>query len=176
MGKIGNIIKLQGVVLADAAVLQELSSEQLDKWFRGNDVWALAVVEPTNPQTQYSDTSIPAVIKTLLLQYDDVFQHPKGLPLSRSYDHSITLLPGVAPVNSRPYRYAPHQKDEIERQVSDKLASGIVTTSISPFASPVLLVKKKDGTWCSCVDFWKLNDVTVKNRFPMPIVDEIWMN
>lgn len=51
--------------------------------------------------------------------------------------------------------------------------SGLVTPSMSPFASPVLLVKKKDGTWCFCVDYRKLNAITIKSKFPMPIVDEL---
>ena len=88
-------------------------------------------------------------------------------------DHEIHLIPRAVPVNCRPYRYSPLQKDEIERQVSEMLKAGLITPSISPFASPVLLVKKKDGTWGFCVDYRKLNSITVKSRFPMPIVDEL---
>ena len=64
-------------------------------------------------------------------------------------------------------------KDEIERQVRELLAAGLITTSTSPYASPVLLVQKKDGSWRFCVDYRRLNDITIKNRFPMPLVDEI---
>jgi hypothetical protein len=76
-------------------------------------------------------------------------------------------------VNSRPYRYSPFHKDEIERQVNALLEVGLITPSVSLFASPFLLVKKKDGSWKFCVDYRKLNDMTVKNRFPMPLVEEI---
>jgi hypothetical protein len=65
------------------------------------------------------------------------------------------------------------QKDEIERRVKELLAAGLITLSNSPFASHVLLLQKKDGTWCFCIDYRKLDDITMKNRFPMPIIDEI---
>jgi hypothetical protein len=82
-------------------------------------------------------------------------------------------MPGVQPVNVKPYRYSPQQKDEIEKQIKDMLQEGIIQISQSPFASPILLVKKKDGSWRFCVDYRQLNVVTVKDRYPMPIVDEL---
>jgi hypothetical protein len=81
-------------------------------------------------------------------------------------------MPGSVPVNSKPYRYSPFHKDEIERQVTTLLHASLITPSTSPFASPVLL-DKKDGSWRFCVDYMKLNDLTIKNRFPMPLVEEI---
>jgi hypothetical protein len=75
-------------------------------------------------------------------------------------------------VNCRLYRYSPEQKDEIEQQVSKMLASGVVVPNLSPFASPVLLVKKKDNSWRFCVDYRKLNSFIVENKFPLPVIDE----
>jgi hypothetical protein len=64
-------------------------------------------------------------------------------------------------------------KDEIEKQVKQLLLAGHIVPSNSPYASPVLLVQKKDGTWRFCIDYKRLNDITIKNRFPMLIIDEI---
>ena len=64
-------------------------------------------------------------------------------------------------------------KDEIERQVKELLSQGFITQSTSPFASLVLLVQKKDGIWRFCVDYRKLNSLTINNRFPLPIIEEI---
>jgi hypothetical protein len=64
-------------------------------------------------------------------------------------------------------------KDEIEKQVKTLLQNGLIVPSSSPFASPILLVQKKDGSWHFCVDYKRLNSITIKNKFPMPLIDEI---
>jgi hypothetical protein len=111
------------------------------------------------------------LVQLLLHQYADVFQDPQTLPPQRSYDHAISLLPDAVPFNSRPYHYSPQHKTEIENQVKQLLDKGLITHSHSPFASPVLLVKKKDGSWRFCIDYRKLNSLTIKNKFPMPIIE-----
>jgi len=73
----------------------------------------------------------------------------------------------VKPINIKPYRYSPTQKDEIERQIKEMLSNGIIRPSQSPFASPVILVKKKDGSWRFCVDYRQLNNITVKKQVPI---------
>lgn len=115
----------------------------------------------------------PAEVHQLIDKFSDIFQEPHQLPPQRPFDHQIELLAGVSRVNVRPYRYSPTQKDEIEKQLLQMLSDGIITPSTSPYASPVLLVRKKDGTWRYCVDYRHLNAVTVKNKHPMPIVDEL---
>jgi len=154
--------------------LTSMSAKQMFKSIHGNDVWAYVLVDrPTLVTPPATSPETPEAVKDLLLQYADIFQAPTKLPPHRAYDHAIPLYPDAVPVNARPYHYSPQHKTEIENQVKQLLEAGLITHSHSPFASPVLLVKKKDGQWRFCVDYRKLNALTVKNRFPMPIVEEI---
>jgi hypothetical protein len=153
--------------------LSELTVEQLQKWLSGNEVWALAVIDTVPFAAGDSSSALSPDLQALLADYQDVFSEPKQLPPQRTLDHAITLFESAQPVNSRPYRYSPLQKDEIERQVQEMLNAGIISTSMSSFASPVLLVKKKDGSWRFCVDYRRLNTMTIKNKFPLPIMDEL---
>ncbi|GKB12450.1 hypothetical protein Tco_0846373 [Tanacetum coccineum] len=78
--------------------------------------------------------------------FADVFSAPTELPLKRSHDHRIPLLPNTQPINIRPYRHPPMQKDAIEVIVKELLNSVVIKPSNSPFASPIVMVKKKDNT------------------------------
>lgn len=125
-------------------------------------------------QEPYSELDhLPPEIKGLLVDYAVVFSTPTELSPVRDCDHTIPLMPGARPVNVRPYRYPPALKDEIERQVAEMLQQGIIQPSSSPFCPPVLLVKKKDGTWRFCVDYRYLNALTVKGQYPIPIFEQL---
>ena len=82
-------------------------------------------------------------------------------------------MPGAQPVFIRPYRYPPKLKDEIEAQVQEMLSQGLIQPSSSSFSSPVLLVKKKDGSYRFCVDFRHLNALTRKSKFPVLVFDQL---
>ena len=115
----------------------------------------------------------PALLERLLESYADVFAPPTGLPPPRACDHRIHLKPATEPVAVRPYRYPQLQKDELEKQCEEMLQQGMIRASTSPFSAPVLLVKKQDGSWRFCVDYRALNAVTVKDKFPIPVVEEL---
>jgi hypothetical protein len=118
-------------------------------------------------------TLLPAEIQLLIDQFSELFQEPDGLPPSRACDHEIQLIPGARPVSVRPYRYPPALKTEIEKQVAEMLEKGIIQPSASLFSSPVLLVKKPDGSYRFCVDFRHLNALTIKSKFPIPVFDQL---
>lgn len=82
-------------------------------------------------------------------------------------------MEGATPFQIRPYRHSPELKTEIEKHVQEMIQSGIVTPSNSAFSSPLIMVRKKDGTWRSCVDFRHLNMLTLKSKFPLPVIDEL---
>ncbi|KAL1533371.1 hypothetical protein AAHA92_33261 [Salvia divinorum] len=113
-------------------------------------------------------------IQALLEAYPSVFEIPSGLPPARQWDHHIHLAANTKPVNVRPYRYPYFQKTEIEKQVRDMLQQGVIQHSTSAFSSPVLLVRKKDGSFRFCVDYRALNAVTTPDHFPIPTADELF--
>jgi hypothetical protein len=118
-------------------------------------------------------TNIEPELAILLHTYKELFQSPTTLPPIRSHNHSIPLLEGSNPVKVKPYRYPHSQKTQIEKMVQEMLQQGIIQPSTSPFSSPIILVKKKDGTWRFCTDYIALNALTIKDSFPIPTVDEL---
>jgi hypothetical protein len=118
-------------------------------------------------------TEVGPLLEALLLSFGGLFTDPVGLPPKRAHDHRIILKPDAQLIAVRPYRYPVAHKDELERQCASMMEQGIVRRSDSPFSSPVLLVKKPDGSWRFCVDYRALNALTVKDAFPIPVVDEL---
>ncbi|GJZ85087.1 retrotransposon-related protein [Tanacetum coccineum] len=121
-----------------------------------------------------STSTVHNEIEQLLVRYESLFQIPTRLPPSRVIDHRNHLLPSTKPVNVGPYRYPHYQKGEMEKLVQEMLNQGIIRFSQSPFSSPVLLVKKKDGSYRFCVDYRALNTVTIKDKFLIPTADEMF--
>ncbi|XP_021980058.1 uncharacterized protein LOC110876189 [Helianthus annuus] len=114
-------------------------------------------------------------LQALLTEYENVFQVPFALPPKREFDHRILLKDEAKVVNLKPYRYQSTQKDVIEQLTKELVETGVVRDSSSPFVAPVVLVKKKkDGSWRFCIDYRKLNEATIKNSYPIPLVEELF--
>ncbi|GJW68781.1 putative reverse transcriptase domain-containing protein [Tanacetum coccineum] len=97
-----------------------------------------------------------------------------GLPPPRQVEFRIELVPGAAPVARAPYRLAPSEMRELSIQLQELLEKGFIHPSSSPWGAPVLFVKKKDGSFRMCIDYRELNKLTVKNRYPLPRIDDLF--
>lgn len=114
----------------------------------------------------------PPAINSLLLTYISAIAEPTDLPPSRAHDHKI-LLTSSTLINVRAYRYPYFQKAEIEKLIQEMLLSGVIRPSQSALSAPVLLVRKPDGSWPLYVDYRALNHKTIKDKFSIPIIDEL---
>jgi hypothetical protein len=114
-----------------------------------------------------------AHLEALLEEFAGLFAEPQGLPPRRRFSHRIRLKPGTSIIAVHPYRYAHLQKEELERQCADMLLQGVIRPSSSAFSSPALLIRKADDSWRFCVDYRALNTVTIKDMFPIPVVEEL---
>ena len=109
-------------------------------------------------------------IRQLIRKFPDVFSEQPGR--TKKAQHQINLVPGAQPFNSPPFRYAPARKQIIEQNIKEMLDQGIISPSTSPWASPVILVPKKDGSLRFCIDYRKLNAVTIRDAYPLPRIDD----
>ncbi|GKE96997.1 putative reverse transcriptase domain-containing protein [Tanacetum coccineum] len=96
-----------------------------------------------------------------------------GLPLTRQVEFHIEVIPGAVPVARAPYRLAPAEMKELAEQLKELSDKGFIRPSSSPWGAPILFVKKKDGSFQMCIDYYELNKLTVKNRYPLPRIDDL---
>ncbi|XP_019184593.1 PREDICTED: uncharacterized protein LOC109179543 [Ipomoea nil] len=173
--KDGRKVLLKGMTKGIA--LQQATKREVRRWKKEGVQGYLLQGMVHNPIKDYprdqADTVSPELTE-ILAEFQDLFEEPKTLPPKRSLDHEIPLVPGAKPINSKPYRYSFLQKNTIERMVEEMLAAGIISHNSSPFASPVLLVPKKDNTWRFCIDYRALNGITIKNKFPIPLIEDLF--
>ena len=169
----------------EAKLLQSkllISALQMAKALKKGEEAYLVDLHPVDPTTapEAIPTGTPAfqaALKTLLKQFEDVvpsdpnFQVP--FPPERDVDHSIVTLPDAVPPNKAAYRLSPAEKEELLKQLKDLTDRGLIRPSSSPYGSPIIFVKKKDGTKRMCVDYRALNNITIKNRYPLPRIDEL---
>jgi hypothetical protein len=108
-------------------------------------------------------------------EYPDVFPEDlSGMPLDRDIKFIIELLPGTPPISKRPYRMPANELVELKKQIAELQSKGFIRPSSSPWGAPVLFVEKKDGTQWMCVDYQSLNEVTIKNKYPLPRIEDMF--
>ena len=111
----------------------------------------------------------------VIREFPDVFlEELPGVPPKREVDLSIEVVEGTTPISRAPYRLAPTELKELKTQLQELLDKGFIRPSVSPWGAPVLFVKKKDGTLRMCVNYRQINKVTVKNKYPLPRIEDLF--
>ncbi|GJT90947.1 putative reverse transcriptase domain-containing protein [Tanacetum coccineum] len=128
----------------------------------------LIIREMENKSDERRLEDIPVVREFLEVFHEDL----PGLPPARQVEFQIDLIPGVAPVARAPYRLAPSEMQELSNQLQELADRGFIRPSTSPWGAPVLFFKKEDRSFIMCIDYRELNKLTVKNRYPLPRIDD----
>ncbi|VVA35534.1 PREDICTED: retrotransposon, partial [Prunus dulcis] len=125
---------------------------------------------PGQPKVTFHGEHIPVVC-----DFPDIFPDDlPGLPPEREIEFTLELLPGTNPIYQTPYRMAPAELRELKTQLQELVDLGFIRPSVSPWSALVLFVRKKDGTMRLCIDYWQLNKVKIRNRYPLPRIDDLF--
>ncbi|CAA0826122.1 Uncharacterized mitochondrial protein AtMg00860, partial [Striga hermonthica] len=128
------------------------------------------LVSLVDSQKAHSPHDVPVV-----REFVDVFPDElPGGPPDRQVEFSIDLIPGAGPISKAPYRMAPKELQELKAQIQELLRLGFIRPSVSPWGAPVLFVKKKDRSMRMCIDYRDLNRLTIKNKYPLPRIDDLF--
>jgi hypothetical protein len=123
-----------------------------------------------------NQTKVTALEDVRVVQeYPYVFlEELPGMPPDRDIEFLMELLPGTPPISKRPFRMPVNELVELKKQIVELQAKGFIRPSSSPWGAPVLFVEKKDGTQWMCVDYRSLNEVTIKNKYPLPQIEDLF--
>ncbi|XP_075497662.1 uncharacterized protein LOC142534817 [Primulina tabacum] len=136
----------------------------------GHEGYLIYAVDVTEKKKEVGIEEIPIVA-----EFADVFPDEiPGFPPAREVEFGIELMPDTSPISRTPYRMAPAELRELKAQLQDLLDKGYIRPSVSPWGAPVLFVRKKDGTMRLCIDYRQLNKVTIKNKYPLPRIDDLF--
>eukprot|EP00253_Pinus_taeda_P018433 PITA_18433 len=166
---LGQQQELQGI--KHHVQIRPITASQLAKCLRKKcQIYAIQVGYANQKDKMSALGNIPVV-----QEFVDVFpEEVPGLPPKRDIDFTIELIPGAAPVSRAPYRMSVLELTELKMQLQELLDKQYIRPSVSPWGAPVLFVKKKDGTLRMCIDYRQLNKLTVKNKYPLPRIDELF--
>ena len=159
-------VRFQGLKPASRGLV--VSAVQAERMLEGGCEAYLATIATKEVVGGGDPDGIP-----LVREFDDVFRALQGIPPDRADPFIIELEPGTAPLSKSPYRMAPAEMAELKKQLEELLDKGFIRPSVSPWGAPVLFVKKKDGSFRLCIDYRGLNRVTIKNKYPLPRIDEL---
>lgn len=166
----GQIVTFKDDTIQDHRLL--IGTRKLYQLLKKKAVGAVIVLNNSD-KMDAPPKQVPAEIQSIIDEFQDVFQEPHQLPPLRSIDHAIPLIDDSKQVNQRPYRLPHHQKNAMEQLIQQLIQNSMIRPSVSPYSSPVIMVKKKDGTWRLCVDYRQLNSNTIKNKYPIPIIEDL---
>jgi len=142
---------------------------------QGERVEFVADALPKGVATVNQMKGMPLEDIKVVCEYPDVFPEDlPGMPPDRDIEFRIDLLLGIAPISKRPYRMDVKNLSELKKQIEELLAKGFIRPSSSPWGAPIIFVDKKDGTRRMCVDYRALNDITIKNKYPLPMIEDLF--
>ncbi|KAI5328758.1 hypothetical protein L3X38_028155 [Prunus dulcis] len=151
-----------------------LSAMQFSKSWKKGEPTFLATMKMNIVEKEVQP--VPKAVEAILKEFADVMpkELPKTLPPRREVDHAIELEPGAKPPAKAPYRMAPPELEELRKQLKQLLDAGYIQPSKAPYGAPVLFQKKREGTLRLCIDYRALNKVTIKNKYPIPLIADLF--
>lgn len=159
-----------------------MSIDDLEEaYYKSEDIYVLWLSQISGKEDDSAEDAPdaadkPADLQALLNEFSDVFppELPKQLPPNRGVHHEIRLVEGASPPAKRMYRFTYAEKQEMQAQVTELLEKGLIKYSKSPFGASPIFVTKKDGAMRMCIDFRALNELTVKNKSPLPNIEDLF--
>jgi hypothetical protein len=135
----------------------------------------ITITPSTRPAIYLVDGKFVGRNICVVREFPDVFpEELPGMPPDREVEFVIDILPGTAPISKRPYRMSVEELKELKKQLTELQEAGYIRLSSSPWGASVLFVQKKDGSQRMCVDYTSLNDVTIKSKYPLPCIEDLF--
>jgi hypothetical protein len=164
----GQQYKFQGITIGSPEIINFHHMENILKKGHSYIIAQLHSIHATETP------SVPSILQSILFKHQVVFSTPQGLPPSHGvHDHSIPFVPNNPPPNFHPYRHPFAHKNEIDKIVQELLTTNIIHRSMSPYSYSMVIVLKKEGSWCMCPEFHALNKLIIKDKFPIPVINNL---
>jgi len=171
----GRLVKIQGDHSLTKTLVRPQALKKEKRIATISIFWRIEAVNPTMITERRTNLSKQQTVELegVLKECEGVFEETKELPPYREVDHRIPIKEEMDAIDVRPYKYLHQLKEEIEKQVEEMLKMGIIRPSKSPCSNPIILVKKKYGSWRFCVGYRAPNKVTIHDKFSIPVIEEL---